>query len=201
MEQRENECFEMNSAFLSEVEEKGGVKVSACYQCRKCTNGCPVTFAMDLYPDQVMRFIQLGLQKEVLASSTIWVCSSCETCTTRCPNEVDIARVMDFLKQKIVAEKAPAKEKKVLTFHQVFLNDLRKRGRIFEAGLMQNYMLKSGEIFTKLKDLSILEEMQLGMTMVRKGRLNLLPKSIKGKDEIKKLFKEGVKESRGQGVK
>jgi heterodisulfide reductase subunit C2 len=180
--------LEMNSDFLREVEQKGGVKVSACYQCRKCTNGCPVTFAMDLYPDQVMRFIHLGLEKEVLESATIWVCASCETCTTRCPNEVDIARVMDYLKQRVVEKKVKAKERQVLTFHQVFLADIKKRGRIFEAGLMQNYLFRSGEIMTKLKDLSILEEMKLGWTMVRKGRLNLLPKKIKGKKEVRELF-------------
>jgi len=75
----------INPAFLEEVEGGSGVKVSACFQCRKCTNGCPVTFAMDLYPDQVMRYIQLGIREPVLNSSTIWVCASCETCTTRCP--------------------------------------------------------------------------------------------------------------------
>jgi heterodisulfide reductase subunit C2 len=189
MEQMEKAVLEMNSDFLREVEQEGGVKVSACYQCRKCTNGCPVTFAMDLYPDQVMRFIHLGLEKEVLESATIWVCASCETCTTRCPNEVDIARVMDYLKQRVVEKKARAKERQVLTFHQVFLEDIKKRGRIFEAGLMQNYLFRSGEIMTKLKDLSILEEMKLGLTMVRKGRLNLVPKRINGRQEVKKLFK------------
>jgi heterodisulfide reductase subunit C len=70
------------------------------------------------------------------------------------------------------------------------LNDIRKRGRIFESGLMQNYLLQSGEAFTKLKDLSILEEMRLGWTMYRKGRLNLLPKAIKGKQEVRKLFEK-----------
>ena len=180
----------INPAFLEEVEAGSGVKVSACFQCRKCTNGCPVTFAMDLYPDRVMRYIQLGIREPVLNSSTIWVCASCETCTTRCPNEVDIAGAMDYLKQTVVREKSKAREKKVLTFHQVFLDDIRKRGRIFESGLMQNYLLKSGEAFTKLKDLSILEEMRLGWTMYRKGRLNLLPHSIKGKSEVRELFKE-----------
>jgi heterodisulfide reductase subunit C2 len=180
----------INPAFLEEVEGGSGVKVSACFQCRKCTNGCPVTFAMDLYPDQVMRYIQLGIREPVLNCSTIWVCASCETCTTRCPNEVDIAGAMDFLKQTVVRQKSKAREKKVLTFHQVFLEDIRKRGRIFEAGLMQNYMLKSGEAFSKLKDLSILEEMRLGWTMYRKGRLNLLPHGIKGKGEVRELFKE-----------
>ena len=184
----EKTVLEMNSDFLVEVEEKSGVKVSACYQCRKCTNGCPVTFAMDLYPDQVMRYIQLGLRKEILGSSTIWVCASCETCTTRCPNEVDIARVMDYLKQTIVRKKAKAAERKVLTFHRVFLDSVRKRGRVFETGLMQNYLLKSGELIHKLKNQTLMEEMRLGWTMVRKGRLNLLPRKIKGKNEIKKMF-------------
>ena len=177
------------SHFLDEVEQGSGIKVSACFQCRKCTNGCPVTFAMDIYPDQVMRYIQLGLKQELRESATIWVCASCETCTTRCPNEIDIAGVMDFLKQSVVGEKAKAAESKVLAFHQAFLDDIRKRGRIFEAGLMQNYMLKSGEWLQKMKDLTIMDEMRLGWTMYRKGRLNLLPKKIKGKDEIQKMFK------------
>lgn len=177
------------SHFLDEVEQGSGIKVSACFQCRKCTNGCPVTFAMDIYPDQVMRYIQLGLKKEIRESATIWVCASCETCTTRCPNEIDIAGVMDFLKQSVVGERAKAAESKVLAFHQAFLDDIRKRGRVFEAGLMQNYLLKSGELMHKLKDLSILDEMRLGWTMYRKGRLNLLPKHIKDREEIKELFK------------
>ena len=176
------------SHFLDEVEQGSGIKVSACFQCRKCTNGCPVTFAMDIYPDQVMRYIQLGLKQELRESATIWVCASCETCTTRCPNEIDIAGVMDFLKQSVVGEKAKAAESKVLAFHQAFLDDIRKRGRIFEAGLMQNYMLKSGEWLQKMKDLTIMDEMRLGWTMYRKGRLNLLPKHIQGRREIKKLF-------------
>lgn len=178
-----------DTTFIKEVEAGSGVKVSACFQCRKCTNGCPVTFAMDIYPDQMMRYIQFGLRKEVRESTTIWVCASCETCTTRCPNEIDIAGVMDFLKQSLVIEKAKAKEGKVLAFHQAFMDDIRKRGRVFETGLIQNYMLKSGEWLTKLKDRTIIDEMRLGWTLYRKGRLNLLPKHIKGRQEVKNLFK------------
>lgn len=191
MEQKFPELIMGDPAFLKEVEEGSGIKVSACFQCRKCTNGCPVTFAMDIYPDQMMRYIQFGLKKEVWESATIWVCASCETCTTRCPNEIDIAGVMDFLKQTVVVEKAKAKESQVLAFHRAFMDDIRKRGRVFETGLVQNYMLKSGEWLTKLKDLTILDEMRLGWTMYRKGRLNLLPRHIKGREEIKKLFKKG----------
>ena len=188
MEQPELPIVEMTSGLLNEVEEGSGIKVSACFQCRKCTNGCPVTFAMDIYPDQVMRYIHLGLKQEIWKSATIWVCASCETCTTRCPNEIDIAGVMDFMKQSVVKEKGWAAEDKVLAFHKVFMDDIRKRGRIFETGLVGNYMLKSGDWLHKLKDRTIIDEMRLGWTMYRKGRLNLLPKKIKGKEEIEKLF-------------
>ena len=193
MENVEETFIEFNAGFLEEVERASGIKVSGCYQCRKCTNGCPVTFAIDLYPDQVMRYIQLGLRDEVFNSATIWVCASCETCTTRCPNDIDIAGIMDHLKQSLVEAKGHPREGKVLAFHQVFLNEIRKRGRVFEAGMMQNYLFKSGEWISKMKDLSILEEMRLGWTMYRKGRLNLLPKSIKGKQEVKKLFDKKAK--------
>jgi heterodisulfide reductase subunit C2 len=182
------EHIEINSDFLEEVEGESGIKVSACFQCRKCTNGCPVTFAMDLYPDQVMRFIQLGLRQEVQESATIWVCSSCETCTTRCPNEIDIAGVMDFMKQSVVKEKGQAADRKVLVFHQVFMKDIRKKGRVFETALIGNYMLGSGEWFRKLKDLSLIDEMRLGWTMMRKGRLNFFPKRIKRMEEIRQLY-------------
>jgi heterodisulfide reductase subunit C2 len=136
-----------------------------------------------------MRYIHLGWKKELQECATIWVCASCETCTTRCPNDIDIAGIMDFLKQRVARGKTKVREKKVLTFHQVFLNDIRKRGRIFEAGLMQNYLLKSGQLLQKLKDRTIIDEMRLGWTMARKGRLNFLSKKIKGMAEIKDLFK------------
>ena len=38
----------------------GLTSVSACYQCKKCSAGCPLTFAMDLCPDQVIRLALLG---------------------------------------------------------------------------------------------------------------------------------------------
>ena len=194
MEILDSPVLEMDSSLLTEMERLSGIKVSACFQCRKCTNGCPVTFAMDIYPDQIMRHIQLGLKKEILECATIWVCASCETCTTRCPNEIDIAGVMDFLKQKAAQGKDHRSGKKTRIFHQVFLNDIRKRGRIFEAGLMQNYLLKSGQLVQKLKNGTIGDEMRLGWTMARKGRLNLLPKKIKGMNEIRELFRQGDKE-------
>jgi hypothetical protein len=58
-------------AFLQEVEKKSGQKISACFQCEKCSNGCPVTFAMDIVPHKILRLVNLGLKDQVLRSDTM----------------------------------------------------------------------------------------------------------------------------------
>ncbi|MFP3868389.1 MAG: 4Fe-4S dicluster domain-containing protein [Desulfobacteraceae bacterium] len=174
--------------FMEQVEQDSGIQVSACYQCKKCTNGCPVTFAMDLYPDQVIRLVQMGQQAAVLNCSTIWVCSACETCTTRCPNGVDIAGIMDYLKEQAIKGGIDLPQPRTYLFHRVFLDDLRRRGRVFEGGLLPRYMLYSGEIWRKLKDRELKDDLELAYAMFRKGRMPLKPKGIKGKAEIKKIL-------------
>ena len=74
----------IDSDLLREVERRSGTPVSACYQCHKCTTGCPVGPEMDLLPSQIMRMIYLGAEPELLESRSIWLCASCEACTTRC---------------------------------------------------------------------------------------------------------------------
>ncbi|MBU2572747.1 MAG: 4Fe-4S dicluster domain-containing protein, partial [Elusimicrobia bacterium] len=81
--------------FLDDIAKESGQNVNLCFQCKKCTAGCPVADEMDITPTQVIHAIRLGQNDLVLNSKTIWLCASCETCTTRCPQEVDIARVMD----------------------------------------------------------------------------------------------------------
>jgi heterodisulfide reductase subunit C len=179
----------LDTSFSNRVEASASLNVNACFQCRKCTNGCPVTFAMDIYPDQVIRLVLLGQKERVLTCKTIWVCSACETCTTRCPNEVDIAGTMDALKEMAVKEGVQVPQPKTYAFHKAFLDDVKKRGRMFEGRLMQSYLLTSGELFRKIADGSIKEEMSLGWNMFKRGRLPLLPKGVKGKKEIKEILR------------
>ncbi|MFP3869467.1 MAG: 4Fe-4S dicluster domain-containing protein [Syntrophobacteria bacterium] len=174
--------------FLEEVERESGIKASACFQCCKCTNGCPVTFAMDYPPDKILRFVHLGLKDLALTGNTMWVCSACETCTTRCPNEIDIAGLMDYLKQRATREAVPLKDNATYHFHRVFLKDIARRGRVFEAGLLLRYMLASGQWRARLADGSWRRDMRLGLTMVRKGRLPLRPGSVQAQSEVKALI-------------
>ena len=167
---------------LAAVEERSGESVSRCYHCRKCTNGCPLAFAMDLTPNQIMRMVQLGLREEVLRSNTIWICASCQTCTTRCPNDIDIAHLMDSLKQLGQEQGVPASEEKIVKFHGAFLKSVRRHGRAFELGLVGRYKLAAGDP---------LGDAKLGWEMFKKGKLRFLPANIRGKREVRELFDDG----------
>lgn len=89
----------LRSELVRQVEELSGQDLLACYQCGKCAAGCPVAFAMDLLPSQVIRLAQLGQIEELLETQTIWLCAACQTCTTRCPKGVDLARIMEALRE------------------------------------------------------------------------------------------------------
>ncbi len=168
-----------DSALLEKVEARSGEKISACYQCRRCTNGCPVAFTLDLVPNQVMRMVQLGLEEELLASGTIWVCASCQTCTTRCPNNIDIAHVMDTLRQLCRESDTPAAEPKVPKFHDAFLASVRRFGRVYEAGMAAHYKLTTMDLFG---------DTGIAWEMFKRGKIKLLPSGIRAKREVRRMF-------------
>ncbi|MCP4665914.1 MAG: heterodisulfide reductase, partial [Deltaproteobacteria bacterium] len=118
------------------------------------------------------------------------ICSACETCTTRCPNEVDIAGVMDYLKEMAIRRGVSLPQQRTYAFHESFMKEIEKRGRIFEGGLMQRYMLRSGDLFRKIGDGSIMEDVTLGFNMLKKGRMPLWPEKIKGRKEVRRLARK-----------
>ncbi|MHB8111760.1 MAG: 4Fe-4S dicluster domain-containing protein, partial [Syntrophorhabdaceae bacterium] len=127
-------------SFLKEIENKSGEKVSPCYQCYRCTVGCPVAADMDIYPHRIMRYILLGDREKVLRSKTIWTCLQCVTCSVRCPNDIDIAHVFDTLRKIAVVEHREA-EKDTWTFDSFFLDSVRKHGRLHELEAIMKYKL------------------------------------------------------------
>lgn len=179
--------WQVDYGYLDEIEQATGLNVAGCYQCRKCSNGCPVSDWMDLKPHEIVRLIILGAKDRVENSRTLWICASCQTCYSRCPNDIYIPQIMDYLKQKLVDSGAKAPEPNTKLFHESFLNEVRKRGRVFEGGLMQNYYMKSGQMF-KLD--TLVQNAKLGLAMFKKGRLALTPPKIKGSGEVKKIFEE-----------
>jgi heterodisulfide reductase subunit C len=84
--------------FAKKVKEISGEDTLICYQCGMCSAGCPIAFAMDLLPRQIIRLLQLGLEEDIAKSRTIWLCTSCLTCSVRCPRGLDLAKVMEALR-------------------------------------------------------------------------------------------------------
>jgi len=170
----------------------GLTTVSACYQCKKCSSGCPLTFAMDFYPDQVIRLALLDQEPQVLGCRTIWVCSACETCTTRCPNNIDIAGVMDWLKEEALRQGFSSPQPAVTRFHQTFLDAIRLAGgRLSEPLLLGLYQWRSGGTLNKLKSGALVEDLKMAWELARRRRLApRLPHRLKGAKEIKDIFRK-----------
>jgi heterodisulfide reductase subunit C2 len=169
-----------SSAFMKEMEEKSGEKVSACYQCYRCTNGCPALAEMDLYPHRLIRGIMLGDRDKVLTSKTLWSCLQCYTCSIRCPNDIDIAHVINTARKVSVAEAKEA-EKDTWMFDSLFVENVKKHGRLNETEVTMLYKLKKKNLFD-------IGDALMGMTMFMKGRIGLLPHNIKDRIGIRKMF-------------
>jgi heterodisulfide reductase subunit C len=172
----------LRSFFKSEIEEASEERMANCYQCGKCSAGCPMVDYMDLMPNVVMRNVQLGLRERVLSCKTIWLCASCETCTTRCPQEIDIARIMDTLREvSLQAGLANPEMKDITCFHDLFLRSVRKNGRLDEAGIVINYKIQ--------RPRHLFEDMLTGLQMVAKGKMPFPPHKIKKRSEVEQIFK------------
>ena len=171
--------MQMASSFLEEVIKESNVDIRACYQCRKCSAGCPVVSAMDIFPNQVIRQIQYGRREKVLGSKSIWICASCHTCSVRCPNDIDFAKVMDSLRHIALHSGISAGEKDIPVFHKVFLDTIKGTGRIHELSLLLRF---------KLKTKDFLKDAGLGLQMFRRGKIKVLPQSFTGGKEIKEIF-------------
>lgn len=185
-----NESGDMT--FTREVKEKSQAHLERCYQCIACSSGCPVAFAMDYAPHQVLRMTQLGIKERVLDSTTIWLCASCETCATRCPNEINIVQVMDILRS-IALREGRTGQTKLPLFHTTFLDGVRSNGKIHELMLILRYTVTSGNLF-KFKKL--FWDMILGIKMFTKGRLAILPDKIERIEEVRRIFQLARQEDR-----
>ncbi|MDR1490261.1 MAG: 4Fe-4S dicluster domain-containing protein [Desulfovibrio sp.] len=174
-----------DDAFIRAVEESSGQVVSRCYQCGNCTAGCPMSFAYDYSVSQVMRLIQAGQKDAVLSSKAIWLCAACNTCSQRCPNEINVAGVMDACRQMARREKKFA-VRAMRAFVDAFLDSVKFNGRSHEVGIMALYMLYTGRVWT---------DVELAPKVLPKGKMPLLPHRIKGRSEVAAIidrYKQGL---------
>lgn len=170
------------------VRESTDINVNECYQCGKCTAGCPVAEHMDLRPSVIMRMLQSGdaiAEEEILRSLGIWLCLSCETCYSRCPMELDIPKIMDYLRVRSYNEgKVHRDARDIVTFHKAFLNTIESNGRLHEMSLIIDYKMHSGNLF---------QDVMLAPEMFSKGKLSVFPERIKDRKGLSQIFKGQTK--------
>ena len=170
------------------IEKNVGVLTQKCYQCGKCSAGCPVADQMDFPPSMVLRLLQTETPENddnVLRSHSIWLCIACEMCLSRCPMEIDIPSMMDYLRQSSRTEKKVNKKaKNIIAFHKSFLNSIRYTGRLFELGLIIDY---------KRQSLNLMQDVSLAPKMISRGKLHFIPNMIKDTGHMARIFKKTSK--------
>jgi heterodisulfide reductase subunit C2 len=176
-----------DSGLLEEVQERAGTQVSACFQCHKCSTGCPIGPDMDFLPSQIMRLVHLGADQEVLGSQAIWLCASCEACTTRCPMDIDIAAVMDALRIMAIDRQTDLPDARGRQFHRSFLGSVRRHGRVYEVGMMTAYKLRTFDLFSDVGKVP---------RMLAQGKLALLPNRSGDTKQVREIFRRAEEEDR-----
>lgn len=149
------------------IQEELGQNVYLCYQCVKCTSGCPVGQFFDWQPNQIMRAIQLGQEDIALESETPWLCASCQTCTTRCPQNLDITTIMEFLTREAVEQGIKPPVTEVKHFNDAFMREVRLWKRSYEPGLMAEMALHNPR--------AMIEDMGMYAKFLQKGKVAFLP--------------------------
>ena len=163
----------------AEMKERTGKNAARCYQCGKCSAGCPMAGETRLRPHDVMRLVNQGARDRLLADESIWLCLTCETCTERCPNGCDPARTMDALREMALETSPGAPPRAVLAFHRAFLDQVRWTGRSFELGLVADHKLRTG---------ALLQDVATAPGLVARGKLGFVPHPIDGVKEVRRIF-------------
>lgn len=174
-----------NNASSRSLLARSGVNVNLCLHCQSCAGGCPFTDAMDLLPNRVLRLIQLGMENDALMCSTIWACVGCNTCSIQCPMAIDIPAVMDALRQLALEKGIAVAEPDVLAFHREVLHSIEKYGRAHKLEIMLRFKMKTRNYF---------QDLQTGLRMLAKRKLDLAPSRVNRSSEIKTMFANRVKE-------
>ena len=161
-----------------EIAAEAGVNLKDCYQCGKCTAGCPLADGMDLMPREVIRFLQLGALDVVLNAKTPWICAQCVVCSSRCPQNVDICSTMRAV--RLASKRAglrPVREADI--FDDEFIANVRAHGVSNEQYLAAAYNVKSGHL---------MQDAGNAIRMLQRSMVGVAMHNIEGRDEVAALI-------------
>jgi heterodisulfide reductase subunit C len=167
--------------FCGKIVRMSGDDFRRCLQCQCCGSGCPVVDAMKYRPNGIIRLVQLGFGREALESSDIWLCMGCNTCSTECPMAIDIAAVMSALREEAIEEGVKIAEPGILNFHKEVINSIERYGRTHKLEIMMRHKLKRFEFFS---------DIDIGLKLLSRRKLDLTPSKISDAEDVRKLFSD-----------
>ncbi len=177
----ENES-RLRQAFLSEIDRiPGGGLLNRCIQCGTCSGSCPVSYAMDYSPRQVIALFRAGAIEPLLRSRTIWICASCYHCTARCPAGIQITDLLYALKRIAIEKRILPRRFPVYVLSEIFADNVRRYGRNFETGLLLRFYLRTEP--TRLLGLA-----GDGLALWRHGRMPARPRKIRGLAGLQRII-------------
>ncbi len=176
-------------SFVEEIAATpGGEKIRACIQCGVCTGSCPMAREMEYPPRKIIALIRAGMRDEVLSSSSMWHCLSCYMCTVRCPRDVKPTELAHALESLATQHRFGVRETRTPAMYRGFVSSIKSNGRVHELGMIFRYYLTS--------PIQALKMLPVGLKLFLHKRLPLMPKKVKGREDLAKIIQR-FREVRG----
>lgn len=128
----EKRILELNPELKKRISSvPGGETLLRCFQCGTCTASCPISeIEAEYNPRRFIRKAVLGLD-DVLENDFIWLCATCNNCIERCPQGVEVNKVVNAIKNLAI------KEGRVLEYIKAVDGLLREHGRLYAVGELE----------------------------------------------------------------
>lgn len=173
---------ELKASFLRQMETiPNAKKIKSCIQCGTCTGSCPVSYAMDISPRELIALFRAGDLETLLNSKSIWVCASCYSCQTRCPSMIKVTDIIYALKRLAMEKGIYPPQFPVHSLSRSFVKVMNNYGRLHEPRLVVYYLLKTDP-------LKLFSLMPLSIRMAKKRRIAYTPSKIKDLKGFKKII-------------
>ena len=175
---------ELRTIFLEQVNDiPAGERIKRCIQCGTCTGSCPVSYAMDISPRELIALFRAGEMERIMKSRTIWICASCYACTTRCPAGIKITDTIYALKRTAMEKDMESIAPQVQILANLFIENLMSYGRLHEGTLIRKY-------YTKVNPAKFMSLIPLGKKMWKTKRIAIMPAKIKARESLSRIIKK-----------
>lgn len=168
-----------DAVLATTIRRGAGINAYKCYQCKRCTAGCPVAGFAGLHPAQIVRAVQLGDLATIMADKFIWLCTGCQTCSSRCPQEIDVAGIMDELRMLAYEHDLVPKDAPFASILKYNADSFKRWGRMYELELLARDKI--------MRPSSMTDDLMLGVKMVMKGKIGFVPSRGGDRAQMKRM--------------